>query len=107
MDQRRLESQMKSSRKGLGRNRRTRRRVAIKTLINLATQEGFDSVAIITGKAKNHAVSASQEIAKGNRGFYDGYRRIGHEERGEEFRTLNFPLQTLKMAREIHGPRFQ
>jgi len=47
-------------------------KVAIKTLINLATQEGFDNVAIITAKAKNHAVGASQEIAKGNRGFYDG-----------------------------------
>jgi hypothetical protein len=47
-------------------------KVAIKTLINLATQEGFDSVAIITGKAKNYAVSADEAIAKGNRGFYDG-----------------------------------
>jgi regulator of replication initiation timing len=47
-------------------------KIAIKTLINLATQEGFDSVAIITGKAKNYAVSADEAIAKGNRGFYDG-----------------------------------
>ena len=47
-------------------------KVAIKTLVNIATQEGFDNVAIITGKAKNHAVSASADIAKGNRGFYDG-----------------------------------
>jgi len=46
-------------------------KIAIKTLINLATQEGFDSVAIISGKAKNHAVGASADIAKGNRGFYD------------------------------------
>jgi len=47
-------------------------KVAIKTLVNLATQEGFDSVAIISGKAKNYAVSADPQIAKGNRGFYDG-----------------------------------
>jgi len=47
-------------------------KVAIKTLVNLATQEGFDSVAIISGKAKNYAVSADPHIAKGNRGFYDG-----------------------------------
>jgi len=46
-------------------------KIAIKTLINLATQEGFDSVAIISGKAKNHVVRANPEIAKGNRGFYD------------------------------------
>tara|TARA_R110002020_G_scaffold277020_2_gene492288 strand:+ start:15 stop:1832 length:1818 start_codon:yes stop_codon:yes gene_type:complete len=46
-------------------------KIAIKTLINLATQEGFDSVALITAKAKNYAVSADEIIAKGNRGFYD------------------------------------
>ena len=46
-------------------------KIAIKTLVNLATQEGFDSVAIISAKAKNFAVSANPEIAKGNRGFYD------------------------------------
>jgi hypothetical protein len=46
-------------------------KIAIKTLINLATQEGFDSVAMISGKAKNHAVGADTAIAKGNRGFYD------------------------------------
>ena len=46
-------------------------KIAIKTLINLATQEGFDSVAIISGKAKNHVVSADPAVAKGNRGFYD------------------------------------
>ena len=46
-------------------------KIAIKTLINLATQEGFDSVAMISAKAKNHAVGASADIAKGNRGFYD------------------------------------
>jgi hypothetical protein len=47
-------------------------KVSFKTLINLATQQGFDSIAIITGKAKNHATNASSEIAKGNIGFYDG-----------------------------------
>jgi len=46
-------------------------KVSVKTLINLATQEGFDSVAMISGKAKNHAVGADTAIAKGNRGFYD------------------------------------
>jgi hypothetical protein len=47
-------------------------KVSFKTLINLATQQGFDSIAIITGKAKNYATNASSEIAKGNLGFYDG-----------------------------------
>ena len=47
-------------------------KVSLKTLINLATQQGFDSVAIITGKAKNYSTNASSEIAKGNIGFYDG-----------------------------------
>jgi hypothetical protein len=46
-------------------------KIAIKTLINLATQEGFDNVAIISGKAKNYAVSADSTVAKGNRAFYD------------------------------------
>jgi hypothetical protein len=46
-------------------------KIAIKTLINLATQEGFDSVALITAKAKNYVVGADPNIAKGNRGFYD------------------------------------
>jgi len=46
-------------------------KIAIKTLINLATQEGFDSVALISAKAKNHVVSADPAVAKGNRGFYD------------------------------------
>ena len=47
-------------------------KVALKALINLATKEGFDGVAIVTGKAKNKFASASGEVAKGNLGFYDG-----------------------------------
>jgi hypothetical protein len=47
-------------------------KVALKALINLATKEGFDGVAIVTGKAKNKFANASGEVAKGNLGFYDG-----------------------------------
>ena len=47
-------------------------KVALKALINLATKEGFDGVAIVTGKAKNKFANASGETAKGNLGFYDG-----------------------------------
>ena len=46
-------------------------KIALKTAINLATKEGFDGVAIITGKAKNKFANASGEVAKGNLGFYD------------------------------------
>jgi hypothetical protein len=46
-------------------------KIAIKTAINLAQKEGFDGVAIVTGKAKNKFASASGETAKGNIGFYD------------------------------------
>ena len=46
-------------------------KVALKTAINLATKEGFDGVAMVTGKAKNKFASASGETAKGNLGFYD------------------------------------
>jgi hypothetical protein len=47
-------------------------KIVLKTAINLATKEGFDGVAIVTGKAKNKFASASGETAKGNIGFYDG-----------------------------------
>ena len=46
-------------------------KVALKTAINLATKEGFDGVAMVTGKAKNKFANASGEMAKGNIGFYD------------------------------------
>ena len=46
-------------------------KIALKTAINLAQKEGFDGVAIVTGKAKNKFANASGEIAKGNIGFYD------------------------------------
>jgi uncharacterized protein YjbJ (UPF0337 family) len=46
-------------------------KIALKTAINLATKEGFDGVAIVTGKAKNKFANASGETAKGNLGFYD------------------------------------
>ena len=46
-------------------------KIALKTAINLAQKEGFDGVAIVTGKAKNKFANASGEVAKGNLGFYD------------------------------------
>ena len=46
-------------------------KIALKTAINLATKEGFDGVAMVTGKAKNKFANASGETAKGNIGFYD------------------------------------
>jgi hypothetical protein len=46
-------------------------KVALKTAIKLAKEEGFDGVAIITGKAKNAGANASGKNAKGNLGFYD------------------------------------
>jgi hypothetical protein len=46
-------------------------KIVLKTAINLATKEGFDGVAIVTGKAKNKFANASGDVAKGNLGFYD------------------------------------
>jgi hypothetical protein len=46
-------------------------KIALKTAINLAQKEGFDGVAMVTGKAKNKFANASGEVAKGNIGFYD------------------------------------
>ena len=46
-------------------------KVAIKTAINLAQKEGFDGVAMVTGKAKNRGANATGANAKGNLGFYD------------------------------------
>lgn len=46
-------------------------KVAIKTAINLAKKEGFDGVAMVTGKAKNTGANATGANAKGNIGFYD------------------------------------
>ena len=46
-------------------------KIALKTAINLAQKEGFDGVAMVTGKAKNKFANASGETAKGNIGFYD------------------------------------
>ena len=46
-------------------------KVAIKTAINLAKKEGFDGVAMVTGKAKNRGANATGANAKGNLGFYD------------------------------------
>lgn len=46
-------------------------KVAIKIAINLARENGYDGVVMISGKAKNSGASASGTVAKGNLGFYN------------------------------------
>ena len=46
-------------------------KIAIKIAINLARENGYDGVVMISGKAKNVGASASGTVAKGNLGFYN------------------------------------
>ena len=46
-------------------------KIAIKIALNLARENGYDGVVMISGKAKNAGASASGANAKGNLGFYN------------------------------------
>ena len=46
-------------------------KMAIKIAINLARENGYDGVVMISGKAKNSGASATGNVAKGNLGFYN------------------------------------
>jgi len=46
-------------------------KIAIKIALNLARENGYDGVVMISGKAKNAGASASGTNAKGNLGFYN------------------------------------
>tara|TARA_R110000782_G_scaffold5313_1_gene18321 strand:- start:2332 stop:5226 length:2895 start_codon:yes stop_codon:yes gene_type:complete len=46
-------------------------KMAIKIAINLARENGYDGVVMISGKAKNAGASATGNVAKGNLGFYN------------------------------------
>ena len=46
-------------------------KIAIKIALNLARENGYDGVVMISGKAKNYGANASGTNAKGNLGFYN------------------------------------
>jgi hypothetical protein len=46
-------------------------KIAIKIALNLARENGYDGVVMISGKAKNAGAGASGTNAKGNLGFYN------------------------------------
>ena len=46
-------------------------KIAIKIALNLARENGYDGVVMISGKAKNYGAKASGTNAKGNLGFYN------------------------------------